>query len=223
MNVLICASHPDDEVLGCGATIAKLSKEHSVQIVIFGQGGTDRPDELGYVQELQHQAEAAAEILGASICFHDLPDNQFDAVPLLSIIQRVEREIHRVQPEVVYTHHPSCLNIDHRRLFEAVLTATRPMAGCPVRELYAFEVPSSTEWAFRVADGFRPNVFVDVTETLETKIRAMQCYAGEARPAPHPRSPEILRAIARRWGSVCGREYAEAFELIRKIDRSRIV
>ena len=120
---------------------------------------------------------------------------------------------------MLYTHHPSCLNIDHRRLFEAVLTATRPMIGYPVRELYAFEIPSSTEWAFGLGNGFRPNVFVDVTDTIETKIAAMQCYAGEVRPAPHPRSPEVIRAIARRWGSVCGCEYAEAFELIRRTEK----
>jgi len=231
MNILVCAAHPDDECLGCGATIAKLAKEwaedgpeftkeHSITIAIFGQGGTDRPDARRYVEMLQRQAEAAAEVLGAKVSFHDLPDNQFDTVPLLSIIQRVEMEIRRVQPEVIYSHHPSCLNIDHRWLFEAVLTATRPMPGCHVRELLAFEVPSSTEWAFRLGDGFRPNVFVDVTDTIETKIAAMQCYTGEVRPPPHPRSAEVLRAIARRWGSVCGCEYAEAFELIRCIERS---
>lgn len=219
MNILVCAAHPDDECLGCGATIAKLARDHSVQIVIFGQGGTSRPDEAQYVEELREQAEEVARILGAKVSFHNLPDNRFDTVPLLSIVQVVEMEIRHFSPEVIYTHHPACLNIDHRRLFEAVLTATRPMPGCRVRELYAFEVPSSTEWAFGLGNGFRPNVFVDVTDTIEAKVRALQCYAGETRPAPHPRSPEVLRAIARRWGSVCGCEYAEAFELIRRVDR----
>lgn len=219
MNILVAAAHPDDECLGCGATIAKLSKEHFVQIVIFGQGGTDWPDGLGYVERLQREAEAAAEILGASVNFHDLPDNQFDTVPLLSIIRRVETEIRRVQPEVIYTHHPSCLNIDHRRLFEAVLTATRPMAGCPVREVYAFEIPSSTEWAFGLGNGFRPNVFVDVSETLEMKVRAMACYAGEGRTFPHPRSAEALTALALWRGAQAGVKAAEAFELVRRMER----
>ena len=223
MNILVLVAHPDDECLGCGATIAKLAKEHAVQIVIFGYGGTSRPDEAQYVEELREQAEEAARILGAKVSFHDLPDNRFDAVPLLSIVQVVEMEIRHFSPEVIYTHHPGCLNIDHRRLFEAVLTATRPMPGCRVRELYAFEVPSSTEWAFGLGNGFRPNVFVDVTDTIETKIAAMQCYAGEVRPAPHPRSPEALRALAAWRGAQAGMKAAEAFELIRKVDRSHIV
>lgn len=217
MNILVAAAHPDDECLGCGATIAKLARDHAVTVAIFGLGGTSRPDEREYVKKLQGQAEDSARLLGAKVHFYDFPDNQFDTVPLLEIAQRVETEIVSVRPEVIYTHHPDCLNIDHRRLFEAVLTATRPLVGCPVRELLAFEIPSSTEWAFGLGDGFRPNVFVDVTKTIEQKIAAMKCYFGEVCDAPHPRSPEILRVIARRWGSVCGCEYAEAFELIRRI------
>ena len=100
----------------------------------------------------------------------------------------------------------------------AVLTATRPVADCPVKEIYAFEVPSSTEWTFgQFQPAFRPNVFVDISATLETKVQALALYESEARPFPHPRSPEVLRAIARRWGSVVGMKAAEAFELLRAI------
>jgi len=103
-------------------------------------------------------------------------------------------------------------------IHRAVLTATRPVVGQPVRDIYAFEVPSSTEWAFqRLEPSFCPNVFVDVTSTLEAKIAAMECYESEARKFPHPRSPEALRAIATRWGSVVGCGAAEAFELVRSI------
>jgi LmbE family N-acetylglucosaminyl deacetylase len=99
-----------------------------------------------------------------------------------------------------------------------VLTATRPLAGQCVSEIYAFEVPSSTEWAFqRLEPSFRPSVFVDITETLEMKIEALACYDTEVRKFPHPRSPEALRAIAARWGSVAGLPAAEAFELIRSV------
>jgi LmbE family N-acetylglucosaminyl deacetylase len=110
------------------------------------------------------------------------------------------------------------LNVDHAVVHRAVLTATRPLVGQTVREIYAFEVPSSTEWAFQQFEPmFRPNVFVDVTGTLETKIAAMSCYDTESRTFPHPRSPEALRAIAARWGSVIGCGAAEAFELVRSI------
>ena len=103
-------------------------------------------------------------------------------------------------------------------MFRATLTATRPSPGCPVRDLFSFEIPSSTEWSFNTYQpDFRPNVFVDITETIEMKIKAMQTYKSESRSFPHPRSPESLRSIASHWGSVVGIEYAEAFELIRSI------
>jgi LmbE family N-acetylglucosaminyl deacetylase len=134
------------------------------------------------------------------------------------VVKRIEEIVAKYAPDVVYTHHGGDLNIDHLVTFRAVMTATRPLADCPVRELYTFEVPSSTEWAFqRFEPAFRPNVFVDIAATLSAKIEGMALYESEARPFPHPRSPEALRAIARRWGSVVGREYAEAFELVRAV------
>jgi len=133
-------------------------------------------------------------------------------------VKIVEDLVSRIEPEIIYTHHAGDLNVDHGVIHRAVLTATRPVAGQTVREIYAFEVPSSTEWAFqRIEPSFRPNVFVDVTATLDAKIAAMECYESEARKFPHPRSPEALRAIAMRWGSVVGCDAAEAFELVRSV------
>jgi LmbE family N-acetylglucosaminyl deacetylase len=223
---LVIAAHPDDEVLGCGATAARLVMEgHDVHFAILGEGITSRhaqradADE-GQVAILHRQAHAAAGKLGVkNLVLHKLPDNRFDTVPLLEIVKLVEELIDRLKPEVIYTHHPGDLNVDHGVIHRAVLTATRPTPGQPVREIYAFEVPSSTEWAFqRIEPSFRPNVFVDITRTIEAKIGAMQCYETEARKFPHPRSPEALRAIAMRWGSVCGcGGAAEAFELVRSV------
>jgi LmbE family N-acetylglucosaminyl deacetylase len=137
---------------------------------------------------------------------------------LLEVVKQVEELVARFRPEVIYTHHPGDLNVDHGVVHRAVLTATRPVAGQCVSEIYAFEVPSSTEWAFqRLEPSFRPNVFVDITDTLETKIEALACYDTETRKFPHPRSPEALRAIAARWGSVVGLPAVEAFELIRSV------
>lgn len=224
-SVLVVAAHPDDEVLGCGGTIARLAKEgHEVYISVLGEGATSRYDERNeavnrLVEELHARSHEVARYLSAKDVFlFSLPDNRFDTTPLLDIVKMVENLVDKLRPDVIYTHHAGDLNIDHQVVHRAVLTATRPLNNCPVKEIYAFEVPSSTEWAFeQLGPMFRPNVFLDITETLEVKVQAMQLYASEARPFPHPRSPEALRAIARRWGSVVGLEAAEAFQLIRSI------
>jgi LmbE family N-acetylglucosaminyl deacetylase len=224
MTIGVVAAHPDDEVLGCGGTIARLARDRHVSVIILGEGISARCDrreeaDAPALQRLVSDARTAAALLGVgAIEFAGLPDNRFDQLPLLDVIKRVERWVEQVQPSVIYTHHPGDLNVDHVVTFRAVLTATRPARGCPVRELYGCEVPSSTEWAFhRFEPVFRPNVFVDVSDTIETKVRAMQSYGSEIRPFPHPRSPEALRAVARRWGSVVGVDYAEPFELVRAV------
>lgn len=225
MNVLVIAAHPDDEVLGCGGTIARLSQEgHNVYITILGEGITSRYQrreqaDQALVKALHARSGEVAQILGAKDLFmHNLPDNRFDTVPLLGVVKVIEDMVERTRPQVIYTQHGGDLNIDHVVVYRATLTATRPLAGTPVKELYAYEVPSSTEWAFQTFEpAFRPTVFVDISDTLETKIRAMGTYEGEARAFPHPRSPEALRAVAWRWGSVAGLQAAECFQLVRWI------
>jgi len=220
--ILVVAAHPDDEILGCGATAARHVQEgRDVYFAILGEGITARHEsreaaDAGQLSRLHEHAHAAARKIGVKDLFlHKLPDNRLDTVPLLDVVKLVEDLVLRLKPEVIYTHHPGDLNVDHGVVHRAVLTATRPMRGQPVKEIYAFEVPSSTEWAFGLSPVFRPNVFVDVGAALETKIAAMACYETESRKFPHPRSPEALRAIATRWGSVVGCVAAEAFELVR--------
>lgn len=223
MNVLVIAAHPDDEVLGCGGTIARLAGEgHTVVTGILGEGVTSRhanraDADKGMLDRLRQQARQAARLLGAAdTLFGGLPDNRFDSVALLDVVKIVERWISEIRPARVFTQHGGDLNIDHAVTFRATLTAIRPMEGCAVRELLAYEVASSTEWAFgRFEPVFRPSVFVDITATLDRKIDAMALYESESRPFPHPRSAESLRASAQRWGSVAGVGAAEAFELIR--------
>jgi LmbE family N-acetylglucosaminyl deacetylase len=224
-GVLVVAAHPDDEVLGAGGVMPKLAKRPGgLHIAILGEGVTSRPglsdaERISALSQLKRNAEDVAKLVGAaSLTLEGLPDNRFDTVPLLDIVQRVERLIDRLSPTAIFTHHPGDLNVDHATTFRAVLTATRPVASCPVRELYTFEVPSSTEWAFQqLQPTFRPNVFIDITDEIETKVKAMSLYEGEARQFPHPRSGEALRGLARRWGAVVGRPYVEAFELVRSI------
>jgi LmbE family N-acetylglucosaminyl deacetylase len=224
-DVLVVAAHPDDEVLGCGGTIARLAGEgRSVHIAILGEGITSRAErreqaDAAALRRLHADARAAGDLLGATgVSLFSLPDNRFDTVPLLEVIKIVEGLIAEHRPAVVYTHAAGDLNVDHGVIHRAVLTATRPLAGGCVREVLAFEVASSTEWAFgQFGGGFQPTVFVDIADTLERKCAAMARYESEARAFPHPRSAEALRAIARRWGSVGGVPSAEAFELVRAV------
>lgn len=225
MNILVVAAHPDDEVLGCGGTIARLAIENNhVYIAILGEGLTSRfPQreqvDIKLVQALRGTAQSVADCLGAKKLFtYDLPDNRFDTVPLLDIVKLIEDLIKRTQPQIIYTHNGSDLNIDHTLVFRATLTATRPLPDCVVKTVYSYEVPSSTEWAMgKDSSSFQPNVFMNIEGTLELKLKAMALYEGELRAFPHPRSAEAIRVIANRWGSVSGCRSAEAFTLIRDV------
>jgi LmbE family N-acetylglucosaminyl deacetylase len=225
MRVLCIAAHPDDEVLGCGGTLARLAAEgHEVFIAILGEGVTSRYDrrelaDARLLHELHGNSHRVAALLGAKdLILFKLPDNRFDTVPLLDLAKIVEGLVEKLQPAWVFTQHGGDLNIDHQQVFRATLTGTRPMAGSVVRTVLAYEVPSSTEWAFgQFSPPFRPTTFFDISATLDVKVKAMQLYESEARPFPHPRSPEALRAAAQRWGSVVGLKAAEAFQLVREV------
>jgi LmbE family N-acetylglucosaminyl deacetylase len=226
MRILVLAAHPDDEVLGCGGTIARRVREgHDVRIVILGEGITSRFDRreeaaTNDLDRLHLASRRAAELLGApSPRLYKLPDNRFDTIPLLDVVKVIEREVRDFTPEIVYSQHGGDLNIDHVVTFRATLIATRPLAGCPVRQVYAYEVASSTDWSFgQFAPEFRPQVFVNISDTLDRKLAAMSAYESESRTFPHPRSPEALRAAAARCGSHVGLAAAEAFALVREVN-----
>lgn len=222
MNVLVLASHPDDEVLGCGGTIARLASEgHHVTIAILGQGAASRyapasSDALADAAKLKSQSCEAARIMGnVDIKHFDLPDNRFDSVDLLDIVKILERLAGVVKPQEVYTQHGGDLNVDHAITFRAAMTCFRPVPGSLVRALYAFEVASSTEWAFgEFSPAFVPDTFVDISDFLDRKLSALAAYRDELRPSPHPRSIEGVSAQARDRGAKVGVFAAEAFATI---------
>lgn len=223
-KVLVIASHPDDEILGIGATVVKhVQNGDECLALILGEGMTSRyisresADSLK-VEELHKDTFDGAKIIGyKKVYIENLPDNRFDSVDLLDIIKIIEKYIDEIKPDIIYTHHGGDLNIDHRKTYEAVLTATRPIDNDSVKKIYCFETVSSTEWNFEYLNAFRPNFFVDVTDTLDIKLKAMECYKSELKKFPHPRSIENLIAIAKKWGSVVGKKYVEAFELVREM------
>jgi LmbE family N-acetylglucosaminyl deacetylase len=219
-RVLVVGAHPDDEILGAGGTLARhVLRGHQVHAVVVSEGASSRyPAEM--LGTLEKQARRAAETIGfvsARLC--DLPDQRLDMVPLIELTQLVEAVVTDVRPHVVYTHFPGDVNADHGVLARAVWTACRPYGQPQLRRFAVFETPSSTEWAWPIGGaGLKPNLFVDVTETLELKLAAMRCYESELRDYPHPRSIRALTERAAYWGSQVGCPLAEPFRILRDRD-----
>lgn len=236
MKILVIVAHPDDEVLGVGATMLKhVENGDHVRVIYMATGITSRrrsghknvtvydndKSEIKKMQKeihtLQKDAKNACSILKIDdIHFHKFPDNEMDSLPLLKIVKTIEYEIDDMKPDRIYTHHYGDLNVDHRVIYIATLTACRPFNN-QIKDLICFEVASSTEWNYPVS--FKPNYFVNIDNQLENKIKAMEAYKSEVRDFPHPRSSENLRMIAGRWGTVSGQKSAEAFEIIRRIEK----
>ncbi|MGH3384864.1 MAG: PIG-L deacetylase family protein [Nocardioidaceae bacterium] len=219
MRVLTVAAHPDDETLGAGGTMAwHASRGDTVWVCIVTDGVTSRHDQVALQEEC---ARRACATLGVErVVFVGLPDQRLDTLSLLDVITPIEQCIDELRPEVVLTHFQGDVNEDHRLVARATMVATRPV-GTSVRRVCAFEIPSSTDWAPPIPGSvFTPNLYVDIDETLDTKLTAMKAYAGthrsEVRPYPHPRSMEALTAYAQRHGVASGLLAAEPFMLLRE-------
>nr|WP_294859560.1 PIG-L family deacetylase [uncultured Fluviicola sp.] len=228
-RIMVVVAHPDDELLGLGATMNRLIQDYQVttHVVILGEGITSRSDMRDTEKWKNELAVHRENILNAqkaigyhSVSTYDFADNRFDTVALLDIIKVIEKEKGLFNPDVIFTHHGGDVNIDHQRTFESVLTACRPMQFETVKSIITFETPSGTEWrANSDPRHFLPNFFVTVSKNnLDSKIRGMESYEFESRSYPHPRSPKALEILAQRWGVAIGSEYAEAFQIIRNIN-----
>lgn len=226
-TVLVVAAHPDDEILGVGGTAAKhAANGDEVYAIILGEGQTSRGDKRedisqDIVKELHKNTMESAKAIGyKDVFFADFPDNRFDQVDLLDIVKEVEKKVRELRPEIIYTHYSGDLNIDHQYTARAVLTATRPIGtDYSVKEIYAFETLSSTEWNFDYSaqPAFCPNVYVDISDYYQKKEDAMNCYVSELCEFPHPRSLEGMDVLSKTRGMTVGMQRAEAFMLIRKV------
>ena len=215
-KVLVVAAHTDDEALGCSGTIAKhIANGDSVHLLFMTDGVASRSESEDADSRLTASQNAAKVLKVNTLTNLDFPDNKMDSIPLLDVVKEIEYKIAELQPEIIYTHHIGDLNIDHQITHKAVVTACRPQPDFCVKEIYAFEVLSSTEWQTPGVLPFSPNVFIDITDYIDIKKQVLEVYSEEMRQPPHSRSIDnTLRLNALRGNSV-GVDYAEAFELIR--------
>ena len=225
-SVLVIAAHPDDEILGCGATMARhVTDGDKVEVVIVAEGITARHDlrdsksNAAALEALKEKAIQANRVLGVEkVRFLEFPDNRLDSVDLIDIVKSLENLLTQVQPDVIYTHFPGDLNVDHQLTARATLTACRPLPESSVREILFFEVLSATEWfpGGPLQNGFfQPNYLVEATTTLEKKLTALAVYNNEMREFPHARSIEASKHLAHLRGASVGVHAAEAFQLAR--------
>lgn len=219
-KILVVAAHPDDEVLGCGGTMARYVAEGDEVHVVFMADGVSARNSVEHasISKRNVAAEKACNILGVtSTSYLNLPDNKMDSLPLLEVVQKLEEVINKIRPSILYTHHAGDLNVDHRITHQACLTACRPLPMACVRQIFSYEVLSSTAWQTPDHLPFLPNKFVDVSAYMGIKILALQEYADEMRPEPHARSIEGVRNLASYRGFSVGIASAEAFTVIRDV------
>lgn len=214
-QILVTAPHPDDEILGCAGAIAhhaRLGDEVTVLVFTDGVGGRKSAVSSDIATRAQRRKKSH-QILGVGHGIQlDFPDNQLDTVPLLNLAQSIEDVAAGKNFRTVYCPFNDDLNVDHRQVHEATLIAFRPIYQTKTTIL-SYPIASSTEWSPRTA--FRPSIFLDISKYLDIKVRAMEAYAEECRPFPHPRSPEAIIATATYWGSVSGLRAAEPFQAVR--------
>lgn len=222
-RVLIIAAHPDDEILGCGATILKFLREGAcVRVLFLGEGSTCRyadptsKEALGSIKERNSWAVKALKVLGVNdFEFCDLPCGRFDQIPIIEINKLIEENIRQFRPDTIFTHSGGDTNNDHRIANRATIMATRPCAEHIVNRLLCYEVLSSSEWNYQ--DSFKPNYFVTIDEAdLNKKWKALACYQTEMRDYPFPRSRQGVLNQAMQRGMQSGRQFAEGFQLVRE-------
>lgn len=215
-RVLVIAAHPDDELLGCGGTIASHTMNGDiVRSIILCEGETMRSQDGG---EKQSATEAAAKTLGveSAICV-GLPDQHLDTLPIVDVIAPIEKAVREFQPNIIYVHSGSDINKDHQIVFEAALVALRPKNEF-IEEVCSFYIVGATEWGY--PRSFNPDTWIGFDETaMQRKLAAFACYETELCDYPHPRSLEAIKNLAKMTGNQCCMEYAEAFETIRRTRR----
>lgn len=219
LNILVIAPHPDDEVLGCGATIKKLSEEGNQVFVLVASRGSQRLYDQTKVEAVRQEALEAHALLDVTKTFFlDFPAPELDTVPLADISREIAKILSENKINVLYLPHRGDIHNDHRVVFNAGLVAARPVGDYSVKEIYAYETLSETEWAAPFGDdAFIPTCFINVEDALEAKLQAMQCFKSQLKKFSNSRSLEAIDALAKFRGATVGFKAAEAFVTVRKI------
>jgi LmbE family N-acetylglucosaminyl deacetylase len=211
LKILLLAAHADDEVLGMGATIKKLSKKNEFRLVVLTESVTSQYTEKKMLQTRRNACLKSAKVLGIkNVLFLDFPDNQLDSVPQLKINDEIENIIRKFKPSVVYSPPPNDLNKDHQKVFESSLVTTRPFSSS-VKSLLCYELPGM------VRKPFNPSIYENIAKEFSYKIKAFKMYKNEVMNFPHPRSIEAIENLAIQRGVESSLKKAEAFRLIHSI------
>lgn len=221
-KILVVASHPDDEVLGCGGTLIKYSELGYRIKVIFMTNGVSSRDKTKIKDIIKRKKAAikASEILGSmKPKFYSFKDNQMDSTPLIKIVKKIENEINIYKPQIIFTHFFGDLNIDHEITSRATITACRPTVGSSVKKIFFFYIPSSTEWRHdRKNTNYIPNWFEDISSTYKKKKIALSFYKMELKKWPHPRSIKNIEYLQKVFASEVGQKKTESFVLFRGLN-----
>ena len=212
MKILVIAPHPDDEVLGMGGTIKKLSPKNDITLLIMTDGASAQYSDKKMIKVRKESCKKSSKILGISeIKFLNFKDMKLDSVPQLEINQEIEKIIKKIQPKIVFTSPKNDLNRDHDVTFNSTLVATRPSSS-GVKKVFSYELPGYTK------KPFSPNHYENITKQFVHKIKAFKMYKSEIMKFPHPRSIESIENLAVYRGIQAGIAKAESFELIRNIE-----
>ena len=224
-KILVVAAHPDDDVLGCGGTIAKaISLKSKIKILFlgegvsarFGIGNENRKKSFDARKKRNIECKNSLKILGVNdYIFEERFCTQFDTYPLLNIVKSIENQISIFKPNLVFTHNPSEVNIDHRITHSAVEVATRPKKNSFIKGVYSFEIVCSGNWKFN--KNFSPTTYVDISKFMKRKLKSWEQYKNETKNFPFPRSREGLKVLAKYRGMQSYLKYAEAFKLEREL------
>ena len=222
MKILVIAPHADDEVLGCGGSIKKHSNQgDEVYLCIVTKAYT--PDwNQEFIDNRAKEIARASEILGIKETFFlNFPTVKLDTVPQKDINDALTRLIEKIKPEILYIPHRSDLNRDHQIVFGSALVAARTKPGSSIKKVYSYETLSVTECGNpkidKLDDVFLPNVYVDISDTISDKLRAMECYMSEVKKFPHPRSLKGIIVLSEKRGMEAGFENAEAFMIVKEL------